>query len=76
MSTLEQVIKVIFDHIGQDKLKGDTKLDDIDSDSLDDIEIVMFLEDIFEVELEDDLLRKLDTIQDIVDVVERVLTNK
>jgi len=70
MSTLQRVIKIIEDQVGNRDIQSDTKLDYIGTDSLDEVEIVMLLEEDFSIELHDDALETLVTVQDIVDLVD------
>lgn len=46
--------------------------EDLDADSLDAVEIIMTIEDEFDVEIPDDIAEKLQTIGQIVDYLERV----
>lgn len=46
--------------------------EDLDADSLDAVEIIMTIEDEFDVEIPDDIAEKLQTIAQIVDYLERI----
>lgn len=46
--------------------------DDLDADSLDAVEIIMTIEDEFDVEIPDDMAEKLQTISQIIDYLEKV----
>lgn len=46
--------------------------EDLDADSLDAVEIIMTIEDEFDVEIPDDIAEKLQTIGQIVDYLEKV----
>lgn len=46
--------------------------EDLDADSLDAVEIIMTIEDEFDVEIPDDVAEKLQTLSQIVDYLERV----
>lgn len=46
--------------------------DDLDADSLDAVEIIMTIEDEFDVEIPDDMAEKLQTIAQIVDYLEKI----
>lgn len=52
------------------ELTLDTSLrDDLNADSIDAVEIIMALEDIFDIEIEEESAEKFKTIADIVDYV-------
>lgn len=71
MSNVEQrVIKIVAEQLGQ--AISEVKLthhlqEDLGADSLDSVELVMAIEDEFEIEIEDDAAEKLSTVQSIVD---------
>lgn len=46
--------------------------EDLDADSLDAVEIIMTIEDEFDVEIPDDIAEKLQTIGQIIDYLEKV----
>lgn len=74
MSTvLERVTKVIVDRLGVDesevKLEASFR-DDLGADSLDVVELVMELEDEFEMEISDDDAEKVTTVGDTVSYIE------
>jgi acyl carrier protein len=48
-------------------------MSDIEADSLDAVEIIMAIEDEFEIEIPDEEAEKFVTIKDIVDYLENVL---
>lgn len=47
--------------------------DDLDADSLDAVEIIMTIEDEFDVEIPDDMAEQLKTISQIVDYLEKAV---
>ena len=60
--------------ISADSLDLSTSLmSDIEADSLDAVEIIMAIEDEFEIEIPDEEAEKFVTIKDIVDYLENVL---
>lgn len=71
MSNIEQrITKIVAEQLGVPE--ADVKLtqhlqDDLGADSLDSVELVMALEDEFELEIEDTVAEKLTTVQSIVD---------
>ena len=75
MSTvLERVTKVIVDRLGVDesevKMEASFR-DDLGADSLDVVELVMELEDEFEMEISDDEAEKIATVGDAVSHIEK-----
>lgn len=48
----------------------DRLIDDLGADSLDAIDIVMSVEDEFKLEVPDEIIEKIDTVEDIVNFVE------
>ena len=75
MSTvLERVTKVIVDRLGVDEseIKMEASFrDDLGADSLDVVELVMELEDEFDMEISDDDAEKITTVGDTVTYIER-----
>ena len=74
MSTvLERVTKVIVDRLGVDesevKMEASFR-DDLGADSLDVVELVMELEDEFDMEISDDEAEKIATVGDAVSYIE------
>ncbi|UII57384.1 acyl carrier protein [Cytobacillus spongiae] len=69
---LERVTKIIVDRLGVDeaevKLEASFK-DDLGADSLDVVELVMELEDEFEMEISDDDAEKIATVGDAVNYI-------
>lgn len=47
-------------------------LDDLGADSLDVVELIMALEEAFEVEISDEKAQSLKTVQDVLDYIESV----
>ncbi len=45
-------------------------VDDLGADSLDVVELIMALEDAFDVEVSDDKAQSLKTVQDVIDYIE------
>lgn len=74
MSTvLERVTKVIVDRLGVDEseIKMEASFrDDLGADSLDVVELVMELEDEFDMEISDDDAEKITTVGDTVTYIE------
>ena len=74
MSTvLERVTKVVVDRLGVDEseIKMEASFrDDLGADSLDVVELVMELEDEFDMEISDDAAEKIATVGDAVSFIE------
>lgn len=73
---LDKVKGLIVDQTGvsADGLSMDTSLmSDIEADSLDAVEIIMAIEDEFEIEIPDEEAEKFLTIRDIVNYLENVV---
>jgi len=73
MMVFEQLQKIIVDELGVDK--SDITLeaninDDLGADSLDAVELIMAIEDEFEITVSDDVAQNLKTVQQIVDYIE------
>ena len=71
MSDIEQrVKKIVAEQLGvaEDEIKLESSfVDDLGADSLDTVEIVMALEDEFEIEIPDEQAEKITTVQQAVD---------
>ncbi|WP_409275634.1 acyl carrier protein [Neobacillus sp. SCS-31] len=69
---LERVTKIIVDRLGVDEsqvtLEASFK-DDLGADSLDVVELVMELEDEFDMEISDDDAEKISTVGDAVNYI-------
>lgn len=75
MTTFERVRKILVDQLGDIKEEEVTPQasikDDLGADSLDVVEIVMGLEEEFEVTIPDTEAEKIVTVQQIMDYVEK-----
>lgn len=72
-NTFERVAQVVSDRLGLDveEVKLDSSFrDDLGADSLDVVELVMELEDEFDIEIGDDEAEKLQTVGDVVKYVD------
>lgn len=70
----EQVIKIIAEQMCTKEIKPEmTFRDDLDCDSLDEVEIVMGLEEEFAIEIADEQAEKIKTVQQAIDYVEAKL---
>ena len=73
MAIFDEVRDVVVEQlsVAPDAVKLESKIiDDLGADSLDVVELVMALEEKFEVEIPDSEAEKLKTIQDVVTFVE------
>ena len=73
MSQEETIKRHIASHfnVSQDTIIPDTRLvDDLGADSLDSIEIVLAMETEFDIEIPDDDLDRVETVQDIITIVQ------
>ncbi len=73
---LDKVKEFIVDQVGvsADELDMDTNLmKDLEADSLDSVEILMALEDEYDIEIPDEDAEKFFTIRDIVEYLEKVV---
>ena len=69
----EKVKKIILEVISIDesKIKLDAKLEsDLGADSLDAVEIIMLIEDEFNISLDDEVTQNIKTVQDLVKFIE------
>ena len=71
---LNKVKKIISEQLGVDEddvTNNASFVDDLGADSLDQVELVMALEESFELEIPDDDAEKLRTVQDAIDYIEK-----
>jgi acyl carrier protein len=71
--TFEKVKKIVAEQleVDPDKVKPEsTFADDLGADSLDTVELVMALEEEFEIEIPDEAAEKIDTVQAAVEFIE------
>lgn len=73
MMVFEKLQKIIVEELGVDKenvrLQADIN-EDLGADSLDAVELIMAIEDEFEISVSDDVAQGLKTVQQIVDYIE------
>lgn len=70
----ERVKVIIVDQLGAEEAKIKTEsifVDDLGADSLDTVELVMALEEAFDIEIPDEEAEKIKTVQDAVDYIEK-----
>ena len=69
----EKIREIIVEELGVelDDIKTSTHLtDDLGADSLDAVELIMSIEDAFEVEIPDEELQNIQTVADLVEFIE------
>jgi acyl carrier protein len=72
MSVEEKVIEIIVDQLGVDEKQVNQEasfIDDLGADSLDTVELVMALEEEFDVEIPDEDAEKIGTVQNAIDYI-------
>lgn len=76
---LAKVVQIVSDQMGVDKaeITAETSfVDDLNADSLDTVELVMELEDEFDMSIPDEEAEKIKTVGDAVTYVEKQLAAK
>lgn len=73
MNTFEKVKDIIVDSLScdaEDVTLEASLTDDLEADSLDAVELIMAVEDAFDIEISDEKATEMKTVKDIVDYVE------
>lgn len=73
-SVLERVTDIVSEQLGvdKDKISADTSfVNDLGADSLDTVELVMELEEEFDVNIPDDAAEKIQTVGQAVDFIDQ-----
>jgi len=73
MALIDDIKEVVVEQLGvnADEVKEDAKfVEDLGADSLDVVELVMALEEKFDIEIPDDEAEKIATLKDVVDYIE------
>jgi len=73
MALLDDIKEVVVEQlsVSADEVKEDSKfVEDLGADSLDVVELVMALEEKFDIEIPDDEAEKIQTVQDVVTYIE------
>jgi acyl carrier protein len=67
----EKVQEIIANQLGvdADEVTPETDIDDLGADSLDFVEILMAVEEEFDIEITDDEADKIDTVEDLVECI-------
>ncbi len=75
MSNLEKVQEIVADKLGAEKskiTKESSFIDDLGADSLDTVELIMKMEEEFEIEIPDEEAEKLKTVGNVVDYLDNL----
>lgn len=75
MSAEEKVIDIIVEQLSVDKDKvvpGASFVDDLGADSLDLVELIMAMEEAFDIEIPDEVAEKITTVQKAIDHVSSI----
>ncbi|HOL18594.1 MAG TPA: acyl carrier protein [Bacillota bacterium] len=75
VNILEKVKKIISEQLDVDEssLTAETTFEEIDADSLDIVELVMALEEEFDLEISDQEIENIKTVGDVVNYIESKL---
>lgn len=57
--------------VDEEEVKPKTTFEDLDADSLDVVELVMALEEEFDLEISDEAVENIKTVADIIDYIEK-----
>lgn len=75
MSVQEKLIDIIAEQLSVDKDKvvpGASFVDDLGADSLDLVELIMAMEEAFDIEIADEVAEKISTVQDAINHINSV----
>jgi acyl carrier protein len=77
-SVEERVIKIVVDNLGvnADQVTRTTAFDQLGADSLDIVELVMELEEEFEISIPEDQAEKIKTVGEAIEHIEKELAKK
>ncbi|PLX81897.1 MAG: acyl carrier protein [Desulfuromonas sp.] len=71
-STAEKVKQIVAEQLGVDEeqvVDGASFMDDLGADSLDTVELVMALEEEFDIEISDEDAEKIQTVKNAIDYI-------
>ncbi|GAB6074342.1 acyl carrier protein [Nautilia lithotrophica] len=74
MALFDEVKEVIVEqlNVAPEEVKPEAKfVEDLGADSLDVVEMIMALEEKFEIEIPDSEAEKIQTVQDVIDYIEK-----
>jgi acyl carrier protein len=78
-SVEERVIEIVCENLGVNKeqvTRSTSFIEDVGADSLDIVELIMELEEEFEITIPDDQAEKIKTVGEAIDYIERELAKK
>ncbi|MBD3809916.1 MAG: acyl carrier protein [Sulfuricurvum sp.] len=73
MALIDDIKEVVVEQlsVNPDEVKEDSKfVEDLGADSLDVVELVMALEEKFDIEIPDDEAEKITTVQDVINYIQ------
>ena len=73
MALIDDIKEVVVEQlsVNADEIKADSRFtEDLGADSLDVVELVMALEEKFDIEIPDDEAEKIGTVQDVINYIE------
>ncbi len=80
MQNTQQRVKAVICHllaVHEDDVTPEANLkEDLGADSLDMVELVMEFEKEFDISISDDAVENVDTVQQAIDLVDNIITNK
>ncbi len=79
MTVEQEVIAIVAEQLGRDVNEVTAEkafFEDLDADSLDLTELVMTLEEKFEIEINDETAEKLKTVGDVIRFINSIKTSK
>ena len=74
MSIVEKTIQIVAEQLGVDEsdvTPTASFVDDLGADSLDLVELIMAMEEEFDVKIEDEEAEKIKTVQDVIDFINK-----
>lgn len=75
MGNFEKIQEIVADKLGVEKSKITKEasfIDDLGADSLDTVELIMKMEEDFDIEIPDEDAEKLRTVGDVVDYLDKI----
>lgn len=77
INTKDQIIKIIKEVLKIDEVQLEQNIvDDLHMDSLDIVEMIVLIEDAFDIEITDGSIPKMITVKDVIDIVEEIIKNE
>ena len=77
-SVAERVIEIVAEQLGADRekiTKGTSFVNDLGADSLDTVELVMELEEEFDINIPDDAAEKIQTVGQAIDFIDEAVSS-